>query len=166
MTVLEAGSGSGALTIGLSRAVGADGRVVSVDLREDHASHARKAVGRWYGELPANVEMRVGDVVDVVEDVAPERIVLDLPEPWHVVEAAARKQPGGGVLAAYLPTVIQVQTLVEKARETGRFAEIEVKEFLAREWNVSGRSVRPEHNMVGHTGFLIFMRKTAEKPHI
>jgi tRNA (adenine57-N1/adenine58-N1)-methyltransferase len=166
MTVLEAGSGSGALTIGLSRAVGSDGRVVSVELREDHASHARKAVGRWYGELPANVEMRVGDVVDEVEKVAPERIVLDLPEPWHVVEVAAMHQPGGGVLAAYLPTVVQVQTLVEKARETGRFAEIEVKEFMARDWNVSGRSVRPEHNMVGHTGFLIFMRKTAEKPSV
>jgi tRNA (adenine57-N1/adenine58-N1)-methyltransferase len=166
MTVLEAGSGSGALTIGLSRAVGSDGRVVSVELREDHASHARKAVGRWYGELPANVEMRVGDVVDEVEKVAPERIVLDLPEPWHVVEVAAMHQPGGGVLAAYLPTVVQVQTLVEKARETGRFAEIEVKEFMARDWNVSGRSVRPEHNMVGHTGFLIFMRKTAEKPQV
>jgi tRNA (adenine57-N1/adenine58-N1)-methyltransferase catalytic subunit len=164
MTVLEAGSGSGALTIGLSRAVGPGGRVVSVELREDHASHARKAVGRWYGELPANVEMRVGDVVDEVEKVAPERIVLDLPEPWHVVETAAMHQPGGGVLAAYLPTVVQVQTVVEKARETGRFAEIEVKEFMARDWNVSGRSVRPEHNMVGHTGFLIFMRKTAEKP--
>jgi tRNA (adenine57-N1/adenine58-N1)-methyltransferase len=166
MTVLEAGSGSGALTIGLSRAVGSGGRVVSVELREDHASHARKAVGRWYGELPANVEMRVGDVVDEVEKVAPERIVLDLPEPWHVVEVAAMHQPGGGVLAAYLPTVVQVQTLVEKARETGRFAEIEVKEFMARDWNVSGRSVRPEHNMVGHTGFLIFMRKTAEKPQV
>jgi tRNA (adenine57-N1/adenine58-N1)-methyltransferase len=166
MTVLEAGSGSGALTIGLSRAVGSGGRVVSVELREDHASHARKAVSRWYGELPANVDMRVGDVVDEVEKVAPERIVLDLPEPWHVVEVAATHQPGGGVLAAYLPTVVQVQTLVEKARETGRFAEIEVKEFMARDWNVSGRSVRPEHNMVGHTGFLIFMRKTAKKPQV
>jgi tRNA (adenine57-N1/adenine58-N1)-methyltransferase len=68
------------------------------------------------------------------------------------------------VLAAYLPTVPQVQALVEKARETERFAEIEVKEFLTRDWNVSGRSVRPEHNMVGHTGFLVFMRKTGVKP--
>jgi tRNA (adenine57-N1/adenine58-N1)-methyltransferase len=164
MTVLEAGSGSGALTIGLSRAVGPEGRIVSVELREDHAAHARKAVGRWYGDVPANVELRVGDVAAEVEDVAPARIVLDLPEPWHVVEAAAVHQPGGGILAAYLPTVIQVQTLVEASRDTARFAEIEVKEFLARDWNVSGRSVRPEHNMVGHTGFLVFMRKTAEKP--
>jgi tRNA (adenine57-N1/adenine58-N1)-methyltransferase len=164
MTVLEAGSGSGALTIGLSRAVGPDGRVVSVELRDDHAAHARKAVGRFYGQVPDNVELRTGDVADEVEDVAPGRIVLDLPEPWHVVEAAAAHQPGGGILAAYLPTVIQVQTLVEAARATGVFAEVEVKEFLARDWNVSGRSVRPEHHMVGHTGFLVFMRKTATRP--
>ncbi len=164
MTVLEAGSGSGALAIGLSRAVGPDGRVVSVELREDHAAHARRAVGRWYGQVPDNVELRVGDVADEMEDVAPGRIVLDLPEPWHVLEAAATHQPSGGILAAYLPTVIQVQTLVEVGRATGVFAEIEVKEFLARDWNVSGRSVRPEHNMIGHTGFLVFMRKTARRP--
>jgi tRNA (adenine57-N1/adenine58-N1)-methyltransferase len=165
MTVLEAGSGSGALTIGLSRAVGPDGRVISVELREDHAAQARKAVDRWYGGVPANVELRVGDVADVIEGLAPERIVLDLPEPWHVVEIAAEHQPSGGILAAYLPTVIQVQTLVETSRGTGVFGEIEVKEFLSRDWNVSGRSVRPEHNMVGHTGFLVFMRRTGPRPH-
>lgn len=164
LTVLEAGSGSGALTIGLSRAVGPTGRVVSVELREDHAVHARKAMERWYGRLPENVEMRVGDVADAVEEVAPERIVLDLPEPWHVVKVAAEHQPPGGLLTAYLPTVPQVQTVVETARETGVFTEIEVKEVLVRDWNVSGRSVRPEHNMVGHTGFLVFMRKTSSRP--
>jgi tRNA (adenine57-N1/adenine58-N1)-methyltransferase catalytic subunit len=163
MTVLEAGSGSGALTIGLSRAVGPSGRVVSVELREDHAAHARKALERWYGRIPDNVELRVGDVAQQVEAVAPERIVLDLPEPWHVVTAAAEHQPPGGLLAAYLPTVPQLQTVVETARETGVFTEIEVKEFMVRDWNVDGRSVRPEHRMVGHTGFLVFMRKTASR---
>jgi tRNA (adenine57-N1/adenine58-N1)-methyltransferase len=164
MTVLEAGSGSGALTIGLSRAVGPTGKVVSVELREDHAAHARKAVERWFGQLPENIDLRVGDVSDEVESVGPDRIVLDLPEPWHVVEAAASHQPPGGLLAAYLPTVPQVQTVVEAATETGVFTEIEVKEFLVRDWNVAGRSVRPEHNMIGHTGFLVFMRKTAVRP--
>lgn len=164
MTVLEAGSGSGALTLGLSRAVGSQGRVVSVELREDHAKHARKAIARWYGELPGNVELIIGDVAEHVEAVEPERIVLDVPEPWHVVEAASKHQPPGGVLCAYLPTVPQVQTTVEKATELGTFAEIEVKEFLFRDWNVSGRSVRPEHTMVGHTGFLIFMRRTDPAP--
>jgi tRNA (adenine57-N1/adenine58-N1)-methyltransferase len=164
MTVLEAGTGSGALTLGLSRAVGESGRVVSVEAREDHALHARKAIERWYGEVPANLELRIGDVVDEVADVGPDRIVLDLPEPWRVLEVAARHQPDGGLLAAYLPTVPQLQTLVETARESGSFAEIEVKEFLYRDWNVAGRSVRPEHNMIGHTGFLVFMRKVASPP--
>ena len=164
MTVLEAGTGSGALTLGLSRVVGPTGRVVSVEVRDDHAAHARKAVERWYGRIPDNVELRIGDVADAVEAVAPERIVLDLPEPWHVMKAAAEHQPTGGLLASYLPTVVQVQTLVEGARATGVFTEIEIKEFLVRDWNVSGRSVRPEHNMIGHTGFLVFMRKTAPRP--
>ncbi len=164
MTVLEAGTGSGALTLGLSRAVGPTGRVVSVELRADHAAHARKAVERWYGEIPDNVELRVGDVSEEIAAVSPDRIILDLPEPWHVMLAAVEHQPTGGVLASYLPTVIQVQTLVEGARATGVFTEIEIKEFLVRDWNVSGRSVRPEHDMIGHTGFLVFMRKTAPRP--
>lgn len=162
MTVLEAGTGSGALTLGLSRAVGPTGRVVTVERRDDHADHARKTLTRWYGEVPDNVEMRIGDVADEVADVRPERIVLDLPEPWHTLEAAAEHQPSGGVVSAYVPTVPQVQTTVDRARGLG-FAEVEVMEFLMREWNVSGRSVRPEHSMVGHTGFLIFMRKVADE---
>lgn len=160
MTVLEAGTGSGALTLALSRAVGPEGRVVSVERRDDHAAHARKTIERWYGEIPANLELRPGEAVDAVAEVTPERIVLDLPEPWHVIEQAARHQPTGGVLCAYLPTVPQVESTVSAATETGRFSEIEVKEFLFRDWKVEGRSVRPEHSMIGHTGFLVFMRRT------
>lgn len=164
MIVLEAGTGSGALTLGLSRAVGPTGRVVTVESRDDHAAHARKTLERWFGEVPDNVDMRTGDVADHVADVLPERIVLDVPEPWHTLETAAQHQPNGGVVCAYLPTVPQVQQTVEKARDLERFAEIEVTEFLMREWNVKGRSVRPDHSMVGHTGFLIFMRKVADEP--
>ena len=164
MTVLEAGTGSGALTLGLARAVGPTGRVVSVERREDHATHARKAIERWYGQLPDNIELVSGDVIDLLAEVRPERIVLDLPEPWHAIEQAAQHQPTGGVLCAYLPTVPQVETTVATATGTGRFSQIEVKEFLFRDWKVEGRSVRPEHTMVGHTGFLVFMRKTEVGP--
>ena len=87
-----------------------------------------------------------------------------MPEPWHTLEVAAEHQPTGGVLCTYLPTIPQVQTTVERAKDLGVFAEIEVKEFLFRDWNVSGRSVRPDHNMVGHTGFLVFMRRTKTRP--
>jgi tRNA (adenine57-N1/adenine58-N1)-methyltransferase len=161
MSVLEAGTGSGALTLALARAVGPEGRVVTVEARDDHAAHARKTVERWFGEIPTNLDLRIGDVEAEVADVQPDRIVLDVPEPSPTIEAAAVHQPTGGVVAIYLPTVPQVQTAVELARSLGVFAEIEVKEFMFRDWNVAGRSVRPEHNMVGHTGFLIFMRKTA-----
>lgn len=159
MTVLEAGTGSGALTLGLSRAVGSTGRVVSVEMRDDHGAHARKAIERWYGELPENIDLRLGDVADFVEEVEPDRIVLDMPEPWDTLDVASKHQPSGGMICAYLPTIPQVQRTVERARDLGAFAEIEVKEFLFRDWNIDGRSVRPDHNMVGHTGFLIFMRK-------
>lgn len=158
MTIVEAGTGSGALTMALVRAVGESGRVVSVERREDHAERGRKNIERFFGGAPAQLELRSGDVEPVIEEVQPERIVLDLPEPWHAAAAAAKYQPPGGVFCGYLPTVPQVQTLVDTLRE-GPFAEIEVREFLARDWNVSGRSVRPSHTMVGHTGFLVFARK-------
>ena len=161
MTVLEAGTGSGALTMALTRAVGAEGRVVSVERREDHAAHGRKAIERFFGEVPATLELRIGEVEEAVADVSPERIVLDLPEPWHALEAAAAHQPTGGVVCAYLPTVPQVQTLTDRLRATRAFAEIEVREFLFRDWKVAGRSVRPDHTMVGHTGFLVFARRVA-----
>lgn len=164
MTVLEAGTGSGALTMALTRAVGPEGRVVSVERRDDHATHARKSISRFFGSIPDNLDLRVGDVAEVVAEVRPERIVLDLPEPWHTVEVAAEHQPTGGVFCSYLPTVPQVQTTVDALRESRAFAEIEVREFLFRDWNVSGRSVRPEHTMVGHTGFLIFARRIHRRP--
>lgn len=164
LTVLEAGTGSGALTLGLTRAVGHGGRVISVELRDDHAIHARKTVERWFGDVPPNLELVVGDVAEYVEKVRPDRVVLDLPDPIPALEAMATHQPGGGVVCLYLPTVPQVQRAVETARDLGSFAEIEVKEFLFRDWNVAGRSVRPEHNMIGHTGFLVFMRKVSAPP--
>jgi tRNA (adenine57-N1/adenine58-N1)-methyltransferase len=159
MTVLEAGTGSGALTLALLRFVGPAGRVVSVERREDHAAHARKSIVRWLGEVPPNLDLRIGEVEEAIEDLRPERIVLDLPEPWHAVPVAARHQPGGAVLCAYLPTVPQIQTLTGAMRESDRFSQIEVFETLFRTWTVEGRSVRPDHRMVGHTGFLVVARR-------
>lgn len=165
MTVLEAGTGSGALTIALARAVGPAGRVVTVERREDHAERGRKSLTRWFGEMPANVEMRAGEVEDVIAEVRPDRLVLDLPEPWHAARIASRELASGALLCAYIPTIPQVQTLVETLRAEGCWIEIEVTETLYRTWNVSGRSVRPDHQMVGHTGFLVVARRIrAEGP--
>jgi tRNA (adenine57-N1/adenine58-N1)-methyltransferase len=158
MTVLEAGTGSGALTMALARAVGPSGRVVSVERRDDHAAHAHKVITRFFGEIPAWVDLRVGDVEEVVAEVEPERLVLDLPEPWSVIEAAAGSMTPGGVVAAYVPTVPQVARLRDALRRTKRFADVLTFETLHREWAADGRSVRPEHQMVGHTGFITVAR--------
>lgn len=158
-TVLEAGTGSGALTLALSRAAGVEGRVVTVDTRQDHQTHAMRLIERFSGQTPDNIEFRVGDVADHVADVQPNRIVLDLPEPWHCAQAAASDLAGGGVFAAYLPTVPQVQQLRDVIDASRAFIEVDTFEIMMRSWAVSGRSVRPEHRMVGHTGFITVARR-------
>jgi tRNA (adenine57-N1/adenine58-N1)-methyltransferase len=158
-TVVEAGTGSGALTMVLTRAVGAEGRVVSVELRQDHANLAKKRIETFFGKIPSQLELRVGDVVDVIDEIAPDRIVLDLPEPWHAVEPAARSMPGGGVFSCYLPTVPQVESVRRAIAGSGAFVEVSTFETMIRDWVVDGRSVRPSHRMIGHTGFITVARR-------
>lgn len=158
-TVVEAGTGSGALTLALLQAVGDTGRVVSVERRDDHAEIARKTIERWHGEVPLNLDLRVGAVEDVISEVRPTRIVLDLPEPWHAAVEAAKHLAPGGVFLAYVPTVPQMQQTTEALRSTKRFLDIVNFEALIRTWNVEGRSVRPDHQMIGHTGFITVARR-------
>jgi tRNA (adenine57-N1/adenine58-N1)-methyltransferase catalytic subunit len=159
MVVLEAGTGSGALTMALVRAVGPTGRVVSVEERPDHAAGARAAIARFFGEIPGTLELRLGRVEEAVEEVAPDRLVLDLPEPWEVVGPAVAGMPDGGILTAYVPTVPQVQHLHDELRRSHRFLDVSTFEILFREWVAEGRSVRPATQMVGHTGFITVARK-------
>lgn len=160
-TVLEAGTGSGALTIALLRAVGPSGRVISVERREDHADHGRAAIERWAGGLPENLELRNGSVEEHLADVRADRLVLDLPEPWHALDLGAKTLPGGAVAVAYVPTTVQLQQTVLAMRETGAYTDIDAFETMERSWHVGTRSVRPSHQMVGHTGFLVVARKLA-----
>jgi tRNA (adenine57-N1/adenine58-N1)-methyltransferase len=164
MTVLEAGTGSGGLTMMLTRAVGPTGRVVSVERRSDHADLARKRIAGFFGSVPDWLDLRVGEVAGLVEGVAPDRVVLDVPDPWETVEPAARYLPGGGVFACYVPNVPQVEQVRAAIEEAGRFLEIMTFEVMMREWSVNGRSVRPSHRMVGHTGFLTVARRIMGKP--
>jgi tRNA (adenine57-N1/adenine58-N1)-methyltransferase len=159
MTVVEAGTGSGGLTMALVRAVGSTGRVVSVERRDDHATRAEKLIRGFFGEIPAALELRRGDVEDVIAGVAPDRIVLDLPEPWHSVALAAEHLVSGGLFCCYLPTVPQVQTVRDALAGEERFFDATTFEVLHREWAVDGRSVRPGHRMVGHTGFITTARR-------
>lgn len=160
LTVLEAGTGSGALTMGLLRAVGDSGRVVSIELRSDHAAQSQKTLEAFFGGIPPNLDLRVGDVADILPQVAPDRLVLDLPEPFAVVDSAVDGLSSGGVWISYVPTVPQVQLTAEALQRTGCFYGVKHFEVLHREWKVEGRSVRPNHQMVGHTGFVTVARKT------
>lgn len=160
-TVLEAGTGSGSLTLSLARAVGPSGRVISYELREDHHAQGLANVEAWYegiGEKPDNIELRIGDIFEGVPDVEADRMILDLPEPWHAIGPATESLAPGGILCCYLPTVPQVQQTVEKMKANG-FGFVSTFEGLVRTWNVDGQSVRPDHRMVAHTAFLITARK-------
>jgi tRNA (adenine57-N1/adenine58-N1)-methyltransferase len=157
--VVEAGTGSGGLTLALSRAVGPSGRVISVERREDHAKHARRLIESFEGAVPDNVDLRIGEVEETLDSVRPDRIVLDLPEPWHSVPIAADVLPGGGGFACYLPTVPQVQHVREALSDTRSFTGSATFEIMMRTWTIDGASVRPDHRMIGHTGFLTVSRK-------
>jgi tRNA (adenine57-N1/adenine58-N1)-methyltransferase len=158
--VVEAGTGSGALTMALCRAVGADGRVVSYEVRGEHQEQAVKNIEGFFGGLPANLELRAGDIAEVGEGERFDRCVLDLPEPWAPLDALHGVLEPGGVLCSYLPTTIQVQELVLAFPRQG-FLHLETFEVLHRGWHVTERSVRPDHRMVGHTGFLTVARRLA-----
>jgi len=154
--VLESGLGSGALTATLLRAVGSGGRVVGYEIRSDFADRARTNVERFLGsDQPLDVHVR--DVYDGIDEVELDRVFLDVPEPWRVVKHAAESLRPGGILVAYLPTIIQVSRLREEMGGSA-FGMAETVEVLQRGWNVEGSSVRPDHRMVGHTGFLTHAR--------
>jgi len=160
--VVEAGTGSGALAMALVRAVGPQGRVVSVERREDHAAIAKARIEAFFGEIPSNLELRIGEVAEVAPEVEPDRLVLDIPEPFGVVEVAAGSGlQSGGVFCSYVPTVPQMAQTAAALDDAGCFVDIVQFEVLHREWVAHGRSLRPSQQMVGHTGFLTVARKTA-----
>jgi tRNA (adenine57-N1/adenine58-N1)-methyltransferase catalytic subunit len=158
--VLEAGAGSGAMTCSLLRAVGPGGRVVSYDVRDDHAEHASRNVATFFGELPENWELVVADVADYT---GPEvdRVVLDMLAPWEVLVKIAEVLVAGGVLMVYVATVTQLSRTVEAMREQQCWTEPRAWETMQRGWHVVGLAVRPQQSMRGHTAFLISARKLA-----
>ena len=163
--VVEAGTGSGALTMALVRAVGESGRVVSFEAREDHAALAKKRSHGFFGAIPENVDLRVGPGEDGLADLKPDRIVLDLPEPWHSVATAAENLAPGGIFCCYVPTDPQVQEVRSALGEAGLFIDVMTFEMMMREWTIDGRSVRPNHRMIGHTGFITVARNRERAGH-
>jgi tRNA (adenine57-N1/adenine58-N1)-methyltransferase len=153
--VFEAGVGSGALSMTLLRA-GAE--VVGYELRSDFAARARANVVALLGtEVAARYRVEERDAYEGIDEADLDRVVLDLPEPWRVVKHAEQALHPGGILLAYVPTIGQVAQLRE-ALAAGSFRMAETLEVLHRSWHVEGQSVRPDHRMVAHTGFLTSAR--------
>lgn len=159
-TVIEAGIGSGALTIPLLNAVGEKGRVVSYELREDFARRAVANIEAYLGKsiMADRLLVRQQDIYDGIEEAEVDRVVLDLPEPHRVVPHAAAKLRAGGIFLSFVPTVPQIELVVTALRHAG-FAYIETFETLLRGWNIDGRSVRPDLRMVAHSGFITTARR-------
>jgi tRNA (adenine57-N1/adenine58-N1)-methyltransferase len=161
--VLEAGTGSGALTVALLRAIGDKGQLFSYELRDDFAACAAKNIARYLGETP-NLTLRRGNLAAGIEEREIDRVVLDLPEPWCVVDGVAEVLRPGGILLTFLPTVPQVERLVAALQVSGNFALIETTEGLERPWQIEGRSVRPHLRMIAHSGFLTVARRVSRLP--
>ncbi|MBN9158626.1 MULTISPECIES: tRNA (adenine-N1)-methyltransferase [unclassified Microbacterium] len=164
-TVVEAGVGSGALSLSLLRAIGPSGRLVSFERRDDFAEVASANVETFLGELPESWRIVVGDLQEQLPGEfasgTVDRVVLDMLAPWECIDAVAEALAPGGVVLCYVATATQLSRVAEYVRGTGLFTEPEASETMVRGWHVEGLAVRPDHRMVAHTGFLITARRLA-----
>ena len=156
--VIEAGTGSGALTLYLLRAIGTSGLLISYEQREDFLNKASKNIYAFVSQ-PSNLVLKCKDIYSGIDEDNIDRIVLDLPEPWRVIPHAINALKDGGIIISLIPTVLQVMTFVDSLRNSKKFYPIEIFETMLRHWNIKGQSVRPEHFMVSHTAFLVSARK-------
>ena len=163
--VVEAGVGSGALSMSLLRAVGEHGSLHSFERREDLADIARGNARAFFGVDHPAWQVTVGDLVEelprAVEPASVDRVVLDMLAPWECLDVVADALLPGGVLNCYVATATQLSRVAEAMREHGGFTEPEAWESLVRGWHLEGLAVRPQHRMHGHTGFLISTRRLA-----
>jgi tRNA (adenine57-N1/adenine58-N1)-methyltransferase len=163
--VVEAGVGSGALSLWLLRAIGPSGHLFSFERRQEFADVATANGVTYFGHAPANWTITIGDLQDslgeVVESATADRVVLDMLAPWECVESVANALIPGGVVLCYVATVTQLSRTVEAFRASDRFTNPVSSETMIRGWHVEGLAVRPEHRMTGHTGFLMTARLLA-----
>ena len=164
-TVVEAGVGSGALSLWLLRALGETGRLSSFERRDEFADVARANVAAFTGAVPENWSLTVGDLTDALPTVHDEatvdRVILDMLAPWECIDAVAAALKPGGVVLCYVATVTQLSRVTETIRSSGLFTNPDPSETMVRTWHVEGLAVRPDHRMIGHTGFLVTARRLA-----
>ena len=159
--VIESGVGPGAMTIALLRAVGPTGSLVSIERREDHIDMARENIATFHGEAP-NWSLVLGDAEHELAGREVDRILLDMPDPAPVIPGAVAALRPGGMLACWVPTTPQLETLGIAIRAEPLLVEARTSEILQRYWHVAHNSVRPDHRMIGHTGFLMTAWRLAE----
>ncbi|MEZ6187457.1 MAG: tRNA (adenine-N1)-methyltransferase [Planctomycetota bacterium] len=156
--VLEAGLGSGGLSLSLLRAVGPSGALISYDTRARSLKQGADNVKLWFGEPHPAHTIREQDVYAGIVDERLDRVVLDVPEPWQVVPHTREALVRGGILCAFVPSISQTHEFVNALRDSGRFADVQIVETIQRPWQVGRRSVRPENQATPHTGFVTFAR--------
>jgi len=163
--VVEAGVGSGALSMYLLRAIGSEGHLTSFERRSEFAEIAQANVSTQFGLRPSNWDVLVGSLEDEmpkqIADGSIDRIVLDMLAPWECINQVSAALAPGGVLICYVATVTQLSRVAEEIRSSENYAEPEAFESLVRGWHLQGLAVRPEHRMGGHTGFLLTARRLA-----
>jgi len=163
--VVEAGVGSGALSMYLLRAIGESGSLTSFERRAEFAEIAKANVETQFGYVPDNWSIKLGSLQDelltVVGPGSIDRVVLDMLAPWECIDAVSGALAPGGVLICYVATVTQLSRVAEEIKATGNYADPEAFESLVRGWHLQGLAVRPEHRMGGHTGFLLTARRLA-----
>jgi len=159
--VIEAGVGSGALSISLLRAIGSEGELSSFERREDFAQIATENVKTYFAGIPSQWKLTVGSVQESPTDKKFDRVILDMLAPWECVSFAAQILRPGGVFLAYVATTTQLSSTAEALKEDGRFTEPLSSETIVRDWHHEGLAVRPMQRMIGHTGFLIVSRRMA-----
>ncbi len=163
--VFEAGVGSGALSLSLLGAVGQGGHLLSAERRAEFAEIARGNVESWYGPDLPPWDVEIGDAADVLEGLEAgslDHVILDMLAPWEIIESAAHALRSGGVILAYVATTTQMSRFVEDLRSSESFTEPTASETLVRTWHLEGLAVRPDHRMIGHTGFLVVARKLSD----
>ena len=162
-TVIEGGLGSGALTAALLRAVGPTGRVITYEIDESVLPKAMRNIGRVIPDA-SNLEVKIGSIYEGIDERDVDRVVLDVPEPWQAAGPIADALVMGGVMLSFLPTILQVHRLGGALEQDGRFQLVESMETLLRTWHVTERSVRPDHRMVAHSGFLTTAVRCVPRP--
>ena len=154
--VLEAGTGSGSMTIALAYAVGAEGSVVSYEQREEMQNLARKNISRT--GLASRVDFKLRDIQEGFDETNADAFFLDVPNPYDYMPQVRAALKPGGYFGCIIPTVNQAEILLRVLRRN-RFAFLEMCEILLRYYKPEPDRLRPTDRMVAHTGFLVFGRR-------